>query len=131
MHSQLTSPLAKADSACSISATEGRSSAIKRKNRPSDDGRETRVLAYGEDTLACRLRASSTRSARGMRTQVLPDGQNTGSKPRFADKKQKGHQLVSFCFVKRLRKRYFSGTSIRIRTQGKLFKKLFIFSFAF
>ena len=44
----------------------------------------TRVFAYGEDTLACRLRASSTRSARGMRTQVLTNGQNTESKPRFA-----------------------------------------------
>ena len=31
-------------------------------------GRGTRVLARGEDTHACRLRASSTRSARGMRT---------------------------------------------------------------
>ena len=44
--------------------------------------RWTRVFAHGEDTYACRLRASSTRSARGMRTQSL-QGKELCSKRRF------------------------------------------------
>ena len=47
MHSLLTSPLAKADSACSISATESRSPANKRKKTPqgclSSFGSGTRI----------------------------------------------------------------------------------------
>ena len=45
-------------------------------------GSGTRVFAFGEDTNACRLRASSTRSARGLRTLSL-QSKELGSNPQF------------------------------------------------
>ena len=43
-----------------------------------------RVFAFGEYSYACRLRASSTRSARRVRTHCCAEGATNGSKPRFA-----------------------------------------------
>ena len=56
--------------------------------------RGTRVFAYGEDTHACRLRASSTRSARSMRTHSFAYAQELGSKPRFAEIKKQTIEMV-------------------------------------
>ena len=72
---------------------------------PHWDG--TGVFACGEDALACRLRASSTRSARGNRTQVLPDGQNTACEATVRGQNKKDTDWCPFCF----------GCGTRIRTQ--------------
>ena len=67
----------------------------------------------------------------GMRTQFLADGKKLGSGRSSTIKRKKTPQGCLLSFGKRLRKRYFLRTSTRIWTQGKLFEKLFIFSFAF
>ena len=49
--------------------------------------------------------------------------QGAGLEATVRRQKQKGHRLVSFCFfVKMLRKRYFRGTSTRIRTPTEIIK---------
>ena len=54
----------------------------------------TRVFACGENSHACRRLASGRRSARGNRTQVLPERAKRCVRSDSSRTKQKGHRLV-------------------------------------
>ena len=82
----------------------------KRWMSSSEKSLGTRVLAYGEDTHAYRLRASSTRSARSMRTHPFACAQELSASelvPPPKEKKKRPSDDGRLSFVKRLRKRYF------------------------
>ena len=106
---------------CRMSATEGRSSAVKgKKKRPSDDGHGTRVFAYGEDTHALRLASELADLRTGYANPSFARmGKTLGTGRSSATIKNRPSDDGLLFYVKRLRKRYFLRVALRIRTQGE------------
>ena len=79
--------------------------------------RGTRVFTCGEDTHSLRLKSKLFDLQSGYAHPLLRLAQQLRLKPRLRNQNKKRHSLsVFFCFVQRLRKRYFLRFAIRFRT---------------